>query len=130
VFNVTAQEETYISPSHLGEMYWNFGWPGVLAGMALVGAICGLVGRFNLAECRTVTRLLVFVTTVELLIHGFEGALAGYVVWLRSIAAIGLLHLAFARVRVTGKAPAPAASANDSQADLPEAAGFYRNLLR
>jgi hypothetical protein len=129
-FNVTAQEETYISPSHLGEMYWNFGWPGVLAGMTLVGAICGFVARFNMAECRTVTRLLIFVTTVELLIHGFEGALAEYVVWLRSMAAVGLLHLVFARVRVTGRAPAPAASADDSQADLPQAAALYPNLLR
>lgn len=103
VFNVTDQDETYISPSHLGELYWNFGWPGVVVGMTAIGVLCGIVARFNLAESRTVTRLLILVVSVEGLIHGFEGSLSSsYVVWLRSIAAIGLLHLAFARVLVAG----------------------------
>ena len=104
VFHVTDQEETYISPSHLGELYWNYGWPGVIVGMTVIGGIVGFVARFNLAECRTVTRLLVMVVTIESLIHGFEGSMAGsYVVWLRTMAAIGLLHLILARVRVAGR---------------------------
>jgi hypothetical protein len=103
MFNVTDQDETYISPSHLGELYWNFGWRGVIVGMTLIGALCGFVARFNLAECRTVTRLLLMVVTVEMVIHGFEGSLASsYVVWLRMIAAIGLLHWMLARVKVVG----------------------------
>jgi hypothetical protein len=103
VFHLADQEETYISPSHLGELYWNFGWPGVLVGMTAIGAIFGFVARFNLAECRTVTRLLVMVVTIQLLIHGFEGSVAGsYVVWLRTMAAVGLLHLMLARVPVAG----------------------------
>lgn len=110
-FHLSDQAETYISPSHLGEMYWNFGWTGVLLGMTLVGALCGWVARFNLAECRTVTRLLIFVTTVDMLIHGFESSVAAiYVVWLRSMAAIGLMHWVFARVRVSSRAVAPSAS--------------------
>lgn len=28
-----------------GELYWNFGWPGVIAGMALIGAILGYLWR-------------------------------------------------------------------------------------
>ena len=103
VFHVTDQEETYISPSHLGELYWNFGWPGVFVGMTVIGALCGFVARRNLAECRTVTRLLLTVITVELVIHGFEGSMAGtYVVLLRSTAAVGLLHLVFAKLPVRG----------------------------
>jgi len=132
VFHVTDQDETYISPSHLGEMYWNFGWLGVLVGMTTVGGLCGLVARANLAECRTVTRLLIFVTTVEMLIHGFEGAVAGtYVVWLRSIAAVGLLHLIFARTRVTGGSASPSTSTQENTSrKLFEGDRLYPNLLR
>jgi hypothetical protein len=101
-FHVTDSDDVFISPSHLGELYWNFGWGGVVGGMALIGAICGWVGgRFNLAEFRTVTRILVTVVTIKQLIVGFEGTIASiYVVWLRSLAGIGLLHLIFARVPV------------------------------
>jgi len=97
-FHVTEQEETYISPSHLGELYWNFGWSGVVVGMTIIGALSGFISRFNLREVKTMTRLLVMALTVEFVIHGFEGSLSGsYVVWLRSLAAVGLMHLAFAR---------------------------------
>jgi hypothetical protein len=96
-FHVTEQDETYISPSHLGELYWNFGWSGVVVGMAIIGALSGFISRFNLRERRSVTRLLVMALTVEFTIHGFEGSLGSYVVWLRSMAVVGLLHLLFAR---------------------------------
>ena len=98
VFHISEQEETYISPSHIGELYWNFGWPGVVVGMTIIGAVCGVVGRYNLAEARTVTRLFVTVLTIQQVIHGFEGSLASaYVVYFRSLAAVAILHLAFAR---------------------------------
>ena len=72
-------------------------------GMLGIGALLGWVARFNLAECRTVTRLLLTVISIEMLIHGFESSIgSSYVVWLRSVAAIGLFHLVFARVSVTG----------------------------
>lgn len=101
-FHVTEGEDVYISPSHLGELYWNFGWAGVLVGMSCIGGLLGFVGsRFNLGEARTVTRLLVTVVTIKQVVMGFEGVIAAsYVVWLRSLAGIGLLHLIFARVPV------------------------------
>jgi hypothetical protein len=104
-FHLTESEDIWISPSHLGELYWNFGWSGVVLGMGLIGAICGWVGaRFNLAEVRTVTRILVTLVTIKQLIVGFEGAIAdAYVVWMRSLAAIGILHLIFARVSVASR---------------------------
>lgn len=44
------------------------------------------------------TRIMVLVVTVQTMCIGFEGEIANsYVVWMRSIAAIGLLHLLFAR---------------------------------
>jgi hypothetical protein len=117
VFHVAEGDDVYISPSHLGELYWNFGWFGVVIGMALIGAIIGWVGAcFNLAEYRTVTRILVTVVTIKQMIVGIEGVIAAqYVVWLRSLAGIGILHLIFARVPAVSllfrrpQTPAPAA---------------------
>lgn len=116
VFHVTDQEETYISPSHLGELYWNFGWSGVLVGMTVIGALCGFISRFNLAEYKSVTRLLVIGLTVELVIHGFEGSLAGsYVVWLRCFAAVLILHFLFARETGVRRADQPDAASWERQ---------------
>jgi hypothetical protein len=135
VFHVTEQDETYISPSHLGELYWNFGWAGVVVGMTAIGFLCGLVGRFNLAEARTVTRLLVSVLTIRYVINGFEGSLASsYVVWLRSLAAVGLLHLAFARVPITLRRSGPTKSEEPHSPgrlsdDLKGEARVFPNLL-
>jgi hypothetical protein len=130
VFYHIDQTETYISPSHLGELYWNFGWPGVLVGMTAIGAVCGIVARFNLAECRTVTRLLMAVLTFQFLIHGFEGAMAdSYVVWLRTMAAVGLLHLMFARVRVAGGAVLREAGPSVSMRDALPTMKAFPNLL-
>jgi hypothetical protein len=101
-FHLNGSEDVYISPSHLGDLYWNFGWAGVIAGMGIIGLICGYIGaRCDMTEVATVTRLLILVLTIKQLIVSFEGALGStYVVWLRSLAAIGVLHLLFARVPV------------------------------
>jgi hypothetical protein len=108
-FHVAEGEDVYISPSHLGELYWNFGWTGVLVGMAGIGGILGLVGRLNLAGGKTITRLLVIVVTIKQTVIGFEGVIAAsYVVWLRSLAGIGLLHLVFARIPVSRSVPSNA----------------------
>lgn len=100
-----SDSDIYISPSHLGELYWNYGWTGVIVGMSMIGAILGVVGGgFNLARRKTVTRLLVTVVTIKQLVMGFESAIApSYVVWLRSMAGIGLLHLMLARVPVAAR---------------------------
>jgi hypothetical protein len=111
-FHITDSDDIFISPSNLGELYWNFGWTGALLGMGFIGALCGWVGaRFNLADYKTVTRILVMVVTIKQLILGFEGAVApNYVVWLRSLAAIGVLHLIFARVPAVSRLFVPANS--------------------
>jgi len=132
-FHITDSDDVFISPSHLGELYWNFGWPGVTAGMALIGGILGVVGsRFNLAQGKTVTRLLVTVVTIKQVVVGFESSIAAiYVVWLRSLAGVGLLHLIFAR------APVAALWARRARAGIqsgftaqPRPARPFPNLLR
>jgi hypothetical protein len=103
-----SDEDTYISISHLGELYWNFGWLGIFFGMSLSGIFLGAVGaRASVEQGVSMTRLMVLVATVQTMCIGFEGEIPNsYVVWMRSIAAIGLLHLLFARRRDQA-APAP-----------------------
>ena len=132
-FHVSEGEDVYISPSQLGELYWNFGWPGVFVGMVCIGGILGWVGtRFNLADATTVTRLLITVVTIKQVVMGFEGVIAAsYVVWLRSLAGIGLLHLILARVPVRRRSP-PSAT-QDAEAALAKIPGNnnpFPNLLR
>jgi hypothetical protein len=105
-FHLTIFRDTYISPSHLGELYWNFGWLGVLLGMPLIGIVLGTVGaRCNLSDSVSLTRLLITVVTIRYIVMGFEGSIAvSYVVWLRSVAAIGLLHIVMTRVGSTDSA--------------------------
>jgi hypothetical protein len=131
-FHITDSDDIFISPSHLGELYWNFGWSGVVLGMGFIGVICGWVGaRFNMAEHRTVTGILVTVVTIKQLIVGFEGAIApSYVVWLRSLAAIGILHLIFARVPVVSRMFKPTIAGPEvASAEPPGEQRLFPNLL-
>ena len=112
-----SEDDTYISISHMGDLYWNFGWSGMLAGMLAAGLILGLVGAgTSLEQGPSLTRVMVLLVTVQTLCIGFEGEVStSYVLWMRSLAAIGLLHLMFARrlpavAAVAAPAPAPAVS--------------------
>jgi hypothetical protein len=98
-FNLSDQEETYISPSHLGELYWNFGWLGVVVGMPVIGLLLGYIGnRCDLSHATNLTRILVLVGTIQLLVYGFESAIVPqYSVWIRSLLAIGMMNWVLAR---------------------------------
>jgi hypothetical protein len=94
-----SEQDTYISVSHISEWYWNFGWPGIAFGMSLTGVMLGFVGaRSSLEQGVTLTRVMILVATVQSMCLGFEGEIPStYSVWLRSIAAILLLHMLLAR---------------------------------
>jgi hypothetical protein len=131
-FTPGGDPDTFISPSHLGELYWNFGWLGVIVGMTSIGAMLGAVGaKSNLAERMSMTRMLVLIATIKGVCLDFEGSIAvGYVVWLRSLAAIGILHLLFARHRSTAPAQEPQATdAHGADTSL-QLADRFPNLMR
>jgi hypothetical protein len=102
--------DTYISPSHLGELYWNFGWPGLLGGMLAIGFLLGFVGRkCDLSQQISVTRILVLLATVQYLCQGFEGATSvSYISWFRSLAVMGILHVLLARRAAAQQVSEPA----------------------
>jgi hypothetical protein len=132
-FRVSDVADTYISPSHLGELYWNFGWAGVVVGMTLIGLLLGYLGtRFDLAQAATITRLMVVVVTIRLMILGSEGEVATqYVLWIRSMAAIGVLHLCFARLPAAVRSSLQGATSGKSiQMTSPEVPISFPNLLR
>jgi hypothetical protein len=113
----------FISISHLGELYWNFGWVGVIFGMLGLGVVLGFVGaKTNPARGVTLTRVLVLLATVKTLCIGFEGTMPiSYVLWMRSLAAIGLMHLIFARATTPSLVVAVAKSTGERQLLQPQA---------
>jgi len=98
-FQISEDPDTYISLSHLGEWYWNFGLIGVALGMTLAAAAFALVAvRCEPAAGISLTRVLVVIVTLYEVAARAEGQIeVQYVVWVRSLLFIGLLHLLFAR---------------------------------
>jgi hypothetical protein len=115
-----ADGDVYISISHLGELYWNFGWAGVIFGMSTLGLVLGYIGaKFNLEREVTLTRVLVLLVTAQPLCLGFGGTMPiSYLVWMRSMAAVGLMHLIFARAAPAAVRP-KVATAPESPAAAP-----------
>ena len=101
--------------------------------MSLVGALLGIIAaRCDLTRSITLTRVLVLILTIKLLILGFESVInVQYTMWLRTMLAVGFLHLVFAR-----RLSAP--GANNAVAVVPDGPGVpaapatgprYPNLL-
>jgi hypothetical protein len=134
-FNVTGNNVIYVSPSYLGELYWNFGWVGAVGGLLLMGVLLGFVNsRCDLSKGVSVTRVLIIGLAMYYLCARFEGSIAPlYSLWIRSVLGILLMHKLFAY-----EGPAIKSMA-DSKADTSVPAGAapadvslapYPNLMR
>lgn len=100
-FNITADRDTYISMSQLGELYWNFGWPGAIFGMMMIGAVMGAVASaLRLDRIVSLPRFVLLLVTIYLLCLRFEGALAStYTIWARAAVLLLLIHLLMPKAR-------------------------------
>jgi hypothetical protein len=97
-YHLSEDPDTHISPSHIGELYWNFGDGGVIVGEALMGLILGSIARRFYSDRMTLTSVLVLIVTLYELVARQEGSIGvEYVVWIRGLAFIGILHWLLAR---------------------------------
>jgi hypothetical protein len=96
-FHLSEDRDTHINTTHLGEFYWNFGFVGMVIGMAMSGALLGFVcTRFDPSIQTSMSRTLVIIVTLyDLVAHGSGQIEIDYVVWIRTLLLIGLLHLIF-----------------------------------
>jgi len=135
-FHLSEDPDTHISPSHLGELYWNFGMPGVVVGMTLLGLLLAYVTvAFDPSQGASITRVLVIMVTIyDVVVRGGGQLELEYVVWIRTMLLIGVLHFALARAPRSTGAVDPKIATNrlpTAGHDLTERAAIrYPNLLR
>ena len=98
-FRLSEDRDTYISPTHIGELYWNFGMVGVITGMTMIGLLLGAVcGRFDQSRQSSITGVLVLIVTLyELVVRRGGQIEVEYVVWIRTLVLIWLLHWLLAK---------------------------------
>lgn len=108
-FHISADPDTYISMSHLGELYWNFGWPGLVIGMALIGALMALVAASVRLDTRsTLPRFLFLLMTIYMLSLRFESSIAGiYTLWARAAVLLLLISAVMPKQRAATAVSTP-----------------------
>ncbi|GEM_PF-6845296 len=111
-FSITTAN-TFIAVTNLGDLYWNFGWPGVLFGMTIIGAFLAWAAtKFRLDRNPTLPKFLFLMVTILLLVLKFEGGIALiYTMWARVAVFLLLLHAAMPKARRSRTVGPPAADA-------------------
>ncbi len=100
-FKISSVRTVYIAAGQNGELYWNFGWPGLVVGMLLMGALMGATSvALDLKRTVTLPRFLLLMLTVYLLAFRFEAGIADqYALWLRSVVLLLLIHAFMPKAR-------------------------------
>lgn len=131
-FHLSEDPDTYMSPSHLGELYWNFGFVGVVVGMGLVGTLLGFVcARFDLSVQTSLTRVLVIIVTLYELVARTEGQIEiQYVLWARTLLLIGILHWLLARPVQQRKTSLVSSASDPGQSTASNVPIRFPNLIR
>lgn len=93
-FHISESRATYISISNNGDLYWNFGWTGLIIGMILVGFIMCLVASIcRLDYHPNLPKFLILLLTIYLLVLRFETGLAeAYTYWIRTLVLLLIIH--------------------------------------
>lgn len=108
-FGISASRRTFVPTTQVGELYWNFGFAGVVWGMLLIGVIVGVVGRACALEPNaTVGKFLVLMVSAYLVGLRFEdGITPVYSRLIRIIIIIVMSHFVVLALggRVHKKAP-------------------------
>lgn len=91
-FHLSESQYTFVPTTQLGELYWNFGMPGVLGGMLLVGAIFGQLSRALLDPSGiTIPRFMTLLMSTYFLVFRFEDIIATqYTIFVRLMILIWL----------------------------------------
>jgi hypothetical protein len=101
-FKLSANRNTYISTSFIGEMYWNFGLFGSLAGMFCIGLLWGGIGgATNVREQISAPKVLLMMIAIYTMVLKFETGIAQEIIlFLRSGMIIFILHFILKKRRV------------------------------
>lgn len=75
-FQLSESRFTFVPTTQLGELYWNFGLFGVIAGMGVIGAVFGWLSRVLSSGFMTLPRFLVLLVATYYLAIRFEGNIA------------------------------------------------------
>jgi len=76
-FHLSESRFTFVPTTELGELYWNFGMPGAIVGMLIIGLIFGQLGATLLdRSTMTVPRFVMLLMSTYYLAVRFEGNIA------------------------------------------------------
>jgi hypothetical protein len=130
-FHLSEDPDTHISPTFLGELYWNFGFIGAVMGTALLGVIFGyVVKRFDPSTGTSITRVLVIIVTLYETAIGQGGQIElAYVLWIRTLVLIWLMHLLLARPTRHALSPLEKDAHREESATLAVQPLRFENLL-
>jgi hypothetical protein len=109
-----GSRDTYISVSNLGELYWNFGFSGVVVGMMCIGMLMAYIASLAVGSNNNLPRYLLLLLTIYLLVLRSESALAmTYTYWARAVVLLLLIHMLMPKSRAV--APAKTVEPTDSR---------------
>src|SRR3984957_337452 len=76
-FNLSESQFTFVPTTELGELYWNYGMPGAIIGMMVIGLIFAQLGGALLDQsAMTVSRFMILLMSTYFLAVRFEGNIA------------------------------------------------------
>lgn len=109
-FGLSSSRYTYVPTTHLGDLYWNFGTPGVIVGMLAIGFIFArMSGTFLDESGMTLARFLCLMMATYYLAVFFSGNIATeYSIFVRLVILIWLLDRLFRKMGVSRPVRKPA----------------------